>query len=212
MAELKMKNTEEEKKAVEFKLFDLYEVFEIKVEDDALKPYINLSGKLLVKSQGRNLEKFGAARVNILERLAKRLAVPGHVGKKHKIITSWSSGNYTGNMKIVLQALKIIEEKTKENPLQVLVKAIENGSPRDEITMIEHAGARYPQAVDASPLRRVSLAIRWIVQGAYSKAFGKKRKMAETLANEIILTSQGNMEGYALSKKNEAEKQADSAR
>jgi small subunit ribosomal protein S7 len=108
--------------------------------------------------------------------------------------------------------LKIIETKTKKNPVQVLVTAVENGSPRDEITVIEHAGARYPQAVDCSPMRRVDIALRWMVIGAYGKAFGKKKKMAETLADEIIKAGEGSMESYACSKRNEAEKQADSAR
>ena len=104
------------------------------------------------------------------------------------------------------------EEKTKQNPVQVLVSAIENSAPRDGVTIIEYGGARYPQAVDVSPLRRINLVIRWIVQGSYQKCFGKKRKMYESLANEIILASEGNMESYAMQKKNEAEKQADSAR
>ena len=208
-----MVEQEETKETSEqFKLFDMYDVNDIKIVDKALIGYINLDGKLMIKSQGRHREKFGKTKVNLLERLANRIAVPGHIGKKHKIITSWSSGNYTGNMKIILSALKIIEERTKQNPIQVLVNAIVKSSPRDEITIIEHAGARYPQAVDVSPLRRIDLAIRWLVQGAYSKAFGKKKKMAETLANEIILASEENMESYAINKKNDAEKQADSAR
>lgn len=195
-----------------FKIFDLYDVSEIKIEDDSLKPYINIEGRLLIKSQGRNTGKFSSTKTNIIERLASRLAVPGHIGKKHKIITSWSSGKYNTNMRTVMDAFEIIAEKKKQNPVQVLVKAIENASPRDETTTIEYGGARYPQAVDVSPMRRVNLAIRWIVQGSYQKAFGKKKKMAETLANEIMLASDGNMESYAMSKKNEAEKQADSAR
>ncbi len=197
---------------MKFKVFNLYEVENIKIEDPALKPYINLDGKILVKSHGRNLGKFTSARVNILERLANRISVPGHVGKKHKIITSWASGKYNKNMKILMDAFAIIEKKKNENPVQVLIRAIENGSPRDEITTIEYGGARYPQAVDVSPLRRVNLAIRWIVQGSYQKSFGKKRRMAESLANEIILASEGNMESYCMQKKNEAEKQADAAR
>lgn len=204
---------EQVQKVEEFKLFDKYDVTEIEVEDPALKPYLNLTPRLLVKSQGKNAgEKFGKTRVNIIERIASRLQVPGHIGKKHRIITSWSSGKYNKNMKTVMEALDIIAEKTKKNPIQVLAKAIENGSPRDEITVIEYAGARYPQAVDCSPVRRIDLAVRWMVQGSYQKAFGKKRKMAETLANEIILASEGNMESYSMQKKNEAEKQADSAR
>ncbi len=195
-----------------FKAFDLYDLSEIQIQDPALKPYINLSTALLVKSYGRHIGKFGAAKTNIIERLANRLAVPGHVGKKHKIITSWSSGKYSKNIKTVMTAFKIIEEKTKTNPVQILVKAIENSSPRDEITVIEYAGARYPQAVDSSPMRRINLAIRWIVQGAYNKCFGKKKKMAESLANELMLGANANMESYAMGKKNESEKQADSAR
>ncbi len=194
------------------KFFDKYEAYNIEIKDSALKPYINLDPRLLLKSQGRNLEKFGKIKVNIIERVANRIAVPGHSGKKHKIITSWSSGKYNKNMATVLRALDIVAEKTKKNPVQVLVDAIANGSPRDEITVIEQAGARYPQAVDTSPLRRVDLAIRWMVQGSYQRCFGKKKKMAESLAEEIIKASQGNMESYAVGKKNEAEKQADSAR
>lgn len=197
----------------EFKIFDEYDVSSIEVRDPALKPYINVKGKLVLKSQGRNLGKFGKAQVNIIERIASRLQVPGHLGgKKHKIITSWSSGKYTKNMKTMLEAMKLIENKTKQNPVQIIVTAIENGSPKDEITVIEHGGARYPQAVDSSPTRRVDLAVRWLVQGAYNKSFGKKKKMSESLANEIILTSQENMDSFAMQKKNDAEKQADSAR
>lgn len=195
-----------------FKLFDLYEVSEIQVKDPAIKPYLNFAPRLLLKSNGRNLERFGAAKVNIVERLAGRLGVPGHVGKKHKIITSWGSGKYNKNMGTILKVLDVIQKKLNKNPVAVLVEAIENASPRDEVTVIEHAGARYPQAVDCSPLRRINLALRWMVQGSYGKAFGKKKKMFEALSEEIIKASQANSESYAMGKKNEAEKQADAAR
>lgn len=195
-----------------FNVFDQYDVSQIVVKDPALKPHINIIPKLLIKSFGRRKEKFSTMKVNILERLANRLAVPGHIGKKHKIITSWSSGKYNKNMKTIINVLAIIEKNTGKNPIQILIDAIENCSPRDEITVIESAGARYPQAVDCSPSRRVNLAIRWLIQGAYTKSFGKKNKMITTLANEIILASKGSMESYSMVKKNEAEKQADSAR
>ncbi|MCX8158974.1 MAG: 30S ribosomal protein S7 [Candidatus Pacearchaeota archaeon] len=202
----------EQKNKINFKLFDLYDTSNIEIKDPALKPYINLSAKLLLKSHGRNHDRFGSSKTNVIEKLARHLDVPGHVGKKHKLITSWGSGKYNKNMKIVLEALKLIQEKTKKNPIQVLVSAIENGSPRDEVTVIEHAGARYPQAVDTSPYRRVALALRWFVQGAYNKSFGKGKKISQTLANEIIMASEGNMESFAVSKKTELEKQADGAR
>jgi len=196
----------------QFKLFDMYDVSSVVVTDKSLKPYLNVSQKLLLKAFGRNRERFGITKVNIVERLANRISVPGHLGRKHKIITSWSSGKYNKNVGTVLETFKMIEERTKQNPVQVFVKAIENASPKDEITVIEQGGARYPQAVDVSPVRKINLVIRWIVQGSYQKSFGKKKKMFETLANEIILASQGNLESYAMSKKNESEKQADSAR
>lgn len=197
---------------INFKIFDLYDLSGIEPKDNALKPYVNLNQKLILKSQGRRKDKMAITRVNVVERLANRLAVPGHSGRKHRIITNWSSGKYNKNMKTVLTAFEIVAKKTGRNPVAVFVEAIENGSPRDEITVIESAGARYPQAVDCSPMRRINLAIRWMVQGAYQKCFGKKAKMSESLANEIISASKGAMESHACSKRNESEKQADSAR
>ena len=208
----KMTQTPEIQSTQTFKLFDMFDVSGIELKDPALKPYLNLEPKLLLKSQGRNVGKFGKARVNILERMSNRIAVSGHIGKKHKLITSHSSGQYNKNMKTIIKTMEIIQQKTNKNPIQVLVDAINNGSPRDEITVIEHAGARYPQAVDCSPTRRIDLALRWMTQGAHQKSFGKKKKIAFALAEEIIKASERNMESFAYSKKNEAEKQADSAR
>jgi len=217
LVEKMYKMTEQETQQIKkedetIKLFDMYDVSDIEIKDPALKPYINIEPKILLKSQGRNVGKFGKAKVNVLERLANRIATAGHVGKRHKLITSWSTGKYNVNMAIVLQALDVIEKKTGKNPVQVLVTAIENGSPRDEITVIEHGGARYPQAIDTSPLRRVDLALRWMVQGSHGKSFGKKKKMFQALAEEIMKAADKNMESTAMSKKNESEKQADSAR
>ena len=119
------------------KIFDLYETKDVKVEDPGLKKYINLDERLVLKSHGKYSNKYERKKVNVIERLACMLRVPGHRGKKHKIQTSWASGKYSKNMKIVLEALKLIEEKTKQNPIQILVKAIENSAPCDEVTTIE---------------------------------------------------------------------------
>jgi small subunit ribosomal protein S7 len=194
------------------KIFNLYSTEGIEIEDPALKRYINLDQKLVLRSLGRSKQKFGKSKVNIVERLANLLAVPGHRGKKHKIITGHSSGKYESSMNRVLGCFKIIEKRTGKNPIAVLVKAIENASPRDEITVIEYGGARYPQAVDVSPLRRVNLTLRNMVHGAYDKAFNKKAKIEETLADEIIFAYEGKMDSFAMGKRNESEKQADSAR
>jgi len=210
------KNFEEYEQASEsekgFKLFGLYDVSEVKVNDPGMKKYINLEPKLVVKSYGRIREKFSKGRINIIELFANLIAVPGHRGKKHKIQTSWKSGKYSQNMKIVLDCLRIIEEKTKKNPVQVFVSAIENAAPRDGITVIEYGGARYPQAVDISPSRRVTQTMKTIVQGSYDKSFNKKTKIEEALADEIIKTYNAEPDSYAMVKKKDSEKQADSAR
>ena len=195
-----------------FKIFDLYDISEVKIIDPGLKSVINLEPKLALKSQGRNVTKLGQTKVNIVERLINKLATAGHRGKKHRVEKGRATGKYTKNMKIILEAFKIIEKKTGKNPVQVLVNAIEVSSPKDEITVIEYGGARYPQAVDVSPLRRVNITLKHIVHGASDKAFNKKKTIAQGLAEEIMLASEASGESFAFKKKNEAEKQADSAR
>ena len=202
----------EQKIIPEFRAFDKYDLSEIIVNDIGLKNVINLEPKLIIKSHGRNVQKYGQSKVNIIERLINRVAVAGHRGKKHRIILGHSTGKYEKNAKIVLNAFEIISKKTGKNPIQVFVNAIEKSSPRDEVTIIEYGGARYPQAVDVSPLRRVNLSLRWIIHGASDKAFNKKKNITQALADEIILASEENGESFAFKKKKEAEAQADSAR
>lgn len=194
------------------KIFDTFDISEVKVDDPGLKRYINLSSKLVLKSHGREREKFSKGKVSIIERLINFLAVPGHRGKKHVVMTNYATGKWSKEVRTVMSAFKIIEEKTKQNPIQVYIKAVENVAPRDEITSIEYGGARYPQAVDVSPYRRVNIAIRNLVHGAQDKAFNKKAKISESLANEIIAASQESNESFAMTKKSETEKMADSAR
>ena len=182
------------------------------MEEAGLKSVINLNSKLILKTQGRNFHKFGQLKVNIVERLINKLATAGHRGKKHRIMLGKSTGKFSKNTKIILETLKIIEEKTKKNPVEILVRAIEKSAPRDEITVIEYGGARYPQAVDVSPLRRVNLALKHLIHGGSDKAFNKKKTIAQGLAEEIMLASEENGESFAIKKKKESEAQADSAR
>jgi len=195
-----------------FKVFDKYDLSEITIKDPGLKDVINLEPKLIIKSQGRNVVKHGQVRVNIIERLMNKLSVAGHRNKKHKLEIGHTTGKYDKNMKIVLKAFEIIEKKMSKNPVQVLIDAIENAAPRDEVTVIEYGGARYPQAVDCAPLRRVNLALRNICHGSSDKAFGKKKTITQALAEEIMLASENNGESFAVKRRNEYEKQADSAR
>jgi len=202
-----VKESNEEKK-----VFDLFDISGVIIKDPGMKNVINLDYHLVIKSHGRNRVRFGKAEVNIIERLINMIAVPGHRGKKHRLITNWATGKYSTNAKTLIESFKIIENKTKKNPIQVLVEAIENGSPKDEVTMIQYGGARYPQAVDCSPHRRISLALRNIVHGAQDKAFGKKKSFVYALADEIIATANSSGDSVAYTKRNELEKQADAAR
>ncbi len=197
---------------MEMKIFGMFDVSEVKVEDPGLKRAINLNAKLMLKSHGRIKYDPTRAKVNVIERLINLLQVPGSRGKKHRIITGWITGKQTRCTKIVIDAFKIIEKKTGENSLRVFIKAIENGAPRDEIVAVEYGGARYPQAVDVSPRRRLNLVLRYFVNGAYDKAFNKKATIVEALAKEIMLASEGSGESYAVRKRNDLEKQADAAR
>jgi small subunit ribosomal protein S7 len=197
---------------MEMKVFGKYDASEVRVEDPGMKKVINLSSKLILKSHGRIKWDPTRSKVNVVERLINLLQVPGSRGKKHRIITGWITGKYSKCANIVMDAFKIIEEKTGENPLKVFVKAIENAAPRDEVVAIEYGGARYPQAVDVSPRRRLNLVLRYFVAGSYDKAFNKKATIVEALAKEIMLASENSGESYAISKKNDLEKQADAAR
>jgi len=207
-----MKELRRQQIKMQLKVFGLYDPTEVRVEDPGLKKVINLQPKLLLKSHGRIKADPAKSKVNVVERLINLLQVPGSRGKKHRIITGWITGKQAKCTKIVLDAFKIIEKKTGENPLKVFIKAIENSSPRDEVTSIEYGGARYPQAVDVSPRRRLNLSLRHMVSGAYDKAFNKKATIVEGLAKEIMAAAENSGESFAISKKNDAEKQADAAR
>ena len=73
----------EEQKTVQlptFKIFDLYDISNINIEDPGLKSVINIQPKLILKSHGRNVQKLGQTKVNIVERLMNKLSVAGHRG------------------------------------------------------------------------------------------------------------------------------------
>jgi len=197
----------------EIKAFNRWDTAGIVVVDPGLKDYITLEPKIVPKTGARYAgNRFHKSRVFIVERLINKIMIPGHKGKKHNKSSGHCTGKSMTAYKIVKEAFEMIEKKTNENPIKVLVKAIENSAPREEIVAIEYGGARYPKAVECSPQRRVDLVLRYIVQGSYQKSFGTKKKIVEVLADEIILASQSNSNSMAISKKNEIERQADASR
>lgn len=193
--------------------FNKWSVDGISVEDPGLQAYVNLDPRIVPRSGAKHAgNRFHKSRMFIVERLMNKLMVPGHKGKKHYR----SSGHVTGKSNLVYDlvesALTIVEQRTKKNPIAVLVKAIENAAPREEIVSIEYGGARYPKAVDCAPQRRVDIVLRYFVQGAYDKSFAKKTSAEKALADEIIAAYNLDPKSLAISKKGEVERQCDSSR
>ena len=105
---------------------------------------------------------------------------------------------------IVYGAFDIIQERQKEDPLEVFKKALDNVKPKVEVKSRRVGGATYQVPVEVRPERRVALAMRWLV--AYSRSRGEK-SMRERLANEIAEAAQGR--GNAVKKKEDTHKMAD---
>ncbi|MEK6973715.1 MAG: 30S ribosomal protein S7 [Nanoarchaeota archaeon] len=196
-----------------FKLFNKWSTEGIEVSDISLKPYINIKPMLVPRTQGRSgLNRLWSNPAPIVERLMNKMMVPGHKGKKHKITSGHNTGKSSMIYKIVEKTLTLVEQQTKKNPIEVFVKAIENSAPREEITSIEYGGARYPQAVDMSPLRRIDIVLRYMVQGSYQKSFNSKIAIEKALADEIIAAYNFDQKSAAISKKLELERQSDASR
>jgi len=197
----------------QIKYFNKWDAEGIKVEDPGITEYITIKPVIAPKTGARyGSKKFYKSKITIVERLINKIMIPGHKGKKHKTSSNQHTGKAQTATKIVENTLKIIEQKTGKNPIEILVKAIENAAPREEIVTIEYGGAKYPKAVECSPQRRVDYALRQITQGAYQQSFNKKNTTQNTLANEIINAYNLSPQSVAISKKLELERQADSSR
>jgi len=197
----------------DIKFFNRWTTQGVKVEDPGLITYLTLDPKILPKTGARYAgARFHKSDVFIVERLATKLMNSGHKSKKHFMSSGHNTGKKNNALKIVEHALAKAEQQLKHNPLQILVKAIENSAPREEVISIEYGGARYPKAVDVAPQRRIDLALRHITQGAYLKCFNKKKKIEESLAEEIIAAAQSSGKSAAISKKRDLERQAASSK
>ena len=195
------------------KMFGSWESEGIKVNDPGLVKYINLTPRYIPHSHGRFAkDRFGKSKMHIVERLINKVSVVGHKGKKHWRTSENKTGKKQLSMDVVKSALEIIEKKTKQNPIEVLVRAVEHSAPREEVTTIEIGGIRVPKSVDVAPQRRVDLSLRWIAQGAFQTASNSHIPIEEALANEIIAAANGDTKSFAVSKMIEVERQAAASR
>jgi small subunit ribosomal protein S7 len=154
-------------------------------------------------------QKFQKAEVNIVERLVNNIM---HFGRRGAKNTGRMGGKKSRGLNIVETAFNIIQLRTNENPIQILVRAIENTAPNEDTTRIAYGGVVYHVSVDIAPIRRVDLALRFISEGVREAAFSTPRSIEETLSEEIILASNNDNNSYAVKKKNEQERIAIASR
>jgi small subunit ribosomal protein S7 len=106
--------------------------------------------------------------------------------------------------RIVYDAMTAIEEKTKRNPLDVFEQAIKNVTPMLEVKPRRVGGATYQVPVEVNVNRRLSLAMRWLIQTSRNRS---GRSMSEKLASELMDAAQGT--GMAIKKKEDTHKMAE---
>jgi len=114
------------------------------------------------------------------------------------------NGKKTIARKIVYKAFDIVKEKTKKDPLEVFEKAIKNASPLLEVKPRRIGGATYQVPIEVKGERRVSLAMRWIIQGARQV---KGKPMYQKLAEELL--NAANNTGWAIKKKTDTHRMAE---
>ena len=191
-------------------LWGRWDISGVKVEDPGLQTVLSLKPMLVPHSGGRHEHRrFGKTKVNVVERLVNQMT---HFGKKYAKNTGRMGGKKQKAMNVVKTAFAIVELKTGQNPVQQLVKAIENSSPNEDTTRLTYGGVVYHQSVDISPVRRVDLALRFISEGVRTASFGSQRTIEEVLADEIIQAAAGDANSYAVKKKNEQERVAMASR
>jgi len=184
-----------------FQVLDKYDMSKLEVEDKGLEKYINLDTKNIYLGGKYSNKMFAKSKIPIIERLINNIMrTEKYNGKKIK------------SYKIVRDAFEIIDKKTKTNPLQVLINALQNAAPKEETTRLRFGGISVPKAVDVAPQRRLDIAIRNIANGSVKASHKNKKRMENCLADELIKASKNDVESFSISKKNDVERVAKSAR
>ncbi|PIU03098.1 MAG: 30S ribosomal protein S7, partial [Candidatus Diapherotrites archaeon CG09_land_8_20_14_0_10_32_12] len=133
------------------KMFDKWACNEVKVIDPGLAKYLGLEDMLIPHTFGvESGKKYTKKSINIVERLVNKLMRTGQGKKKlgGKFIRGRGNpGNKLKVMKIVENAFDTVEERTKTNPIQQLVMAIQNSSPREDVTRLKKGGVAYSESV-----------------------------------------------------------------
>lgn len=109
--------------------------------------------------------------------------------------------------RIIYEALEIISDTTKNDPLMVFDTALKNVAPVLEVKARRVGGANYQIAQEVRPVRRDTLSMRWLRDAARSRG---GRSMAEKLAGELMDASQ--KQGGAMKKREDMHRMAEANR
>ena len=187
---------------MEAKMFGKWDLSEVDVTDPGIKRYVCLKAVTVPHSSGRHArQQFHKSDISIVERLINNL-----------MRTEKNTGKKQVAMKAVDDAFDTINKKTGKNPVQVLVDAIANAGPREEVVRLKYGGISVPKAVDTAPQRRVDSALRYICVGTHQAAFKSKRSVADCLATELLAASNGDSKAFSVSRKDAKERVAKAAR
>ena len=189
-----------EEESAPAKLFGEWEVTDIEYSDPSTERYITVTP--IAHTMGRHAGKqFQKSEISVVERLINRLMqTDENTGDKQKV------------MGITQDAFEIVHERTDENPIQVLVSAVENSAPREETVRLKYGGISVPKAVDVAPQRRVDQALKFIADGVYSASFKTPTDAEEALANQLVGAANDDVSTYSINQKEENERVAAAAR
>jgi small subunit ribosomal protein S7 len=109
--------------------------------------------------------------------------------------------------RVMYQSLDLVVERSKREAMEVLDQALKNVAPMIEVKPRRVGGATYQVPVEVSADRRQTLAMRWLLAAARSRA---GRSMAEKMAGELM--DAANNTGSAVKKKEETHKMAEANR
>ena len=184
----------------EAKLFGEYSVDDIAFDDRSTKRYISVTPVAHTMGEHAN-KQFAKSEISIVERLINRL-----------MQTEENTGKKQQATRIVREAFEELAADTGENPIQLLVHAVENAGPREETVTLKYGGINVPKAVDVAPQRRVDQALLYIADAVESGSYKTERSASTVLADEIRRAADYDVECSAIRKKEEKERVAAAAR
>jgi len=191
---------EGESETARAKLFGEWEITDIEYRDPSTERYITVTP--IAHTMGRHADKqFQKSEISVVERLINRLMQTDENTGKKQLATS-----------IVTEAFELVHERTEENPIQVLVRAVENSAPREETVRLKYGGISVPKAVDVAPQRRVDQALKFIADGVYGDSFKTTTDAEDALAQQLIGAASNDVQTYSVNQKEEKERVAAAAR